>query len=415
MAPQTGEILAVASWPTLNPNVFGRFPEHSRRNRAVQDLYEPGSTFKIVTASAAFEENVLGPDAPIDCSPGRLALPPGTISDVKRLGVLPFRDVIVESSNVGTAKVGLQLGADRLSRYARRFGFGEPLSPDFPGENRGIVWDPARLHESAWAWIAIGYQVGVTPLQMAAAVSAVANGGELIEPRVVRAIVRDGVRTEVKPKVLRRVIGPETAAMLTEIMEQVVERGTATAAALATHRVAAKTGTAQKLVDGRYSKSDYNASIVGFVPSRRPALTIVVVIDTPRAGRYYGGSVAAPVFRRIAEASLQHLGIAPTVNAPPPVFVSRLEGHGGPEVRQAGTDAAAPVAVPAAERGIMPELRGMSAREAVRTLGHLGFAARMTGNGVVVRQEPPAGVRLDPGAACALVLRRDPEPSGGLR
>jgi cell division protein FtsI (penicillin-binding protein 3) len=419
MAPHSGEILALASWPTFNPNVFGRqpIPQESQRNRAVQDLYEPGSTFKVVTASAALEEDVLAPDAPIDCSPGYITFGSHRISDVHRNGVLPFTDVIVKSSNVGAVKVGLRLGAERLSQYARRFGFGQALSPDFPGESRGIVWDPARLNDSALAWIAIGYQVGVTPLQMAAAVSAVANGGELVQPRVVHAIVRDGSRSAVTRKVLRRVIAADTAAELTTIMEEVVARGTAAAAALEDHQVAAKTGTAQKLVNGRYSKSDYNASIVGFVPSRKPALTIVVVIDSPRRNGYFGGDVAAPVFKRIAEASLQHLEIAPTRNPQPPVLVSRPDEAPRPDVRPARAAAAPQAAMPAADRDLMPDLRGMSAREALRALGRLGAAARMRGSGFVVRHSPPAGARLEPGAACVIELRREAvSPSaGGLR
>ena len=178
MDPTTGEILALANWPTFNPNIFGRADDRERRNRAIQDLYEPGSTFKIVTASAALEERVIRPRRLVDCAPGYITIGSRKpIHDVHRYGTLSFTDVIVKSSNVGAIKVGLRLGPERLGRYVTRFGFGQTLSPDFRGENPGIVWNPVRLNDSALASMSMGYQVGVTPLQMAAAVSSVANGG----------------------------------------------------------------------------------------------------------------------------------------------------------------------------------------------------------------------------------------------
>ena len=186
------------------------------------------------------------------------------------------------SSNVGAIKAGLRLGPERFTRYVRAFGFGGPLSPDFRGENPGIVWDAAALTDSALASTLIGYQVGVTPLQMATAVSAVANGGEVLQPRVVRAVTRDGVRTEVEKKVLRRAISQRTAAQLLPMLEAVVSKGTAKVAQMDGYTVAGKTGTAKKLVNGSYrGHSDYNASFVGFVPSRTPRFTIVVVVDSP--------------------------------------------------------------------------------------------------------------------------------------
>ena len=208
--------------------------------------------------------------------------------------------------------------------YINRFGFGQVLGTDFRGASSGIVWNAANLDASALASVSMGYQVGVTPLQMATAISVVANGGELVVPHVVRAFIQNGRRDEVPRKVVRRAITADTAATLTEIMEAVVERGTAKKLAdVNGFTVAGKTGTASKLVNGRYSKSDYNASFVGFVPSRKPALTIVVVIDSPHAKGYYGASVSGPVFSRIAEAALRHLGVGPTVNPPSPVLVAK--------------------------------------------------------------------------------------------
>jgi cell division protein FtsI (penicillin-binding protein 3) len=413
--PWTGQILAMANWPTFNPNVFQRSPADARRNRAVQDLYEPGSTFKVVTASAALEEHIIRPSDPVDVSAGSIRFGARQIEDAHRYGVISFTDVIVKSSNVGAIKVGLRLGAERLGRYARRFGFGRPLSSDFRGESPGILWQPQELTDSALASMSMGYQVGVTALQMAAAVSAVANGGQVIEPRVVRAVIREGARSAVPMHALHRAISPETAATLTTIMEQVVERGTGRAAQIQGYQVAGKTGTAHKLIDGRYSKADYFSSFVGFVPSRRPAITVLVMIDSPRAKGYFGGTVAAPVFERVAEAALRHLGIGPTVNPVPPVLVARTAASSPALVLPRPTGSPAPtfkLIAADASRGLMPDLRGLSAREALRGLAQVGLSPRIVGDGVVVEQEPEPGAPVERGSAALLRLERRYQTGG---
>ncbi|HSL23012.1 MAG TPA: penicillin-binding protein [Vicinamibacterales bacterium] len=408
MAPRTGEILALANYPTYNPNTFSRYPQSRMRNRAIQEIYEPGSTFKIVTASAAFEESLVDPDDPVDASGGRIAFGARVIHDTHDYGVLSFTDVVVKSSNVGAIRVALKLGPERLSRYVRRFGFGQALSPELGGESPGIVWNPAQLNESALASIAMGYQVGVTPLQMAAAVSSIANGGELVEPHVVRAVIRNGRRIETPRNVLRRTVSPSTAAELTSIMEAVVERGTGRAAQLDAYRIAGKTGTAAKLVAGRYSNSDYNASFVGFVPSRRPALTILVVIDAPHTKGYYGGVVAAPVFKRVAEAALRHLGVPPTTNPLPPVLVARrADGDLEAVPRPARAAAILDAGVHVARDGLMPDLRGLGAREAMRISARLGLVAELRGSGVVAEQSPAPGALVERGATCRILLHRN--------
>jgi cell division protein FtsI (penicillin-binding protein 3) len=405
--PRTGEILAMANEPTFNPNAYSASHELERRNRAVQDLYEPGSTFKLMTAAAAIEERVLPIDSMIDTSPGYIRIDSSTVRDISNHGVLSFSDVIADSSNVGAIKIGLRVGTERLSQYVYRFGFGRPVSRDFPGESPGIVWDPAKWTEGALAHVAIGYQVGVTPLQMVAAVAAIANRGEYIEPRLVRALYRANRRYVVQPKVERRAITADTAAALTTIMESVVEGGTGKPAQIKGYAVAGKTGTAAKLVNGRYSNSDYNVSFVGFLPSRDPALAIIVVIDSPHGPNpAYGGSVSAPIFRRIGESALRFLGIPPSIDPMPPVLVAR---HGGETtLPMTGMDAAPPVVSLVAEglEGTIPDLRGMSARDATRALGRLGLSTRLVGDGVVVSQEPPPGTFADPGDVCRLVLER---------
>jgi cell division protein FtsI (penicillin-binding protein 3) len=365
MDPHTGDILAMASWPTFNPNDYTAAPEAARRNRAVQDLYEPGSTFKLVTASAAIEEGVIKPSDVVDVSAGLIRFGGRVIDDMHRYDQLTFEDVIVKSSNVGAIKVGLKLGAERMGLYVRRFGFGRPSSPDFPSESPGIVWEPSRLNDSALASVSMGYQVGVTPLQMAAAASVIANGGTLYEPHVVRAIVKGSVRTVVRPKAVRRAILPETAATLTTIMEQVVIDGTAKAARLVSYNVAGKTGTADKLVNGRYSPYQQNVSFVGFVPSRNPVLTVLVMVDSPRVGGDTGGAIAAPIFKRIADASLRRLGVTPTIDPAPPVIVARQADASMASVA-APLIGPAVVSLPVNGEAGVPDLTGMSAREALR-------------------------------------------------
>ncbi len=419
MDPYTGDILAMANWPTFNPNVFSDSEESARRNRAIQDIYEPGSTFKLVTAAAALEEGVVSRTDLFDVSAGIIRVGRTLVTDMHVYpDPLSFDEVIIKSSNVGAAKIGLRLGAERLSRYIRRFGFGEALARDLPGQARGIVHSTADLdNDREIASISMGYAVAVTPLQMAAAVSAVANGGELLEPRLVRAVIRNGLRAEIPSRIVRRAISRETAVELREIMEGVVERGTAKASQVRGYRVAGKTGTSEKIVDGRYSNTDHNASFVGFVPSRRPEFAMLVMVDTPRGARYTGGAVAAPIFQRIAEAALRYRAVAPTINPRPAIF---REGPKRPQVALVSTSQP-PTAVltPSADvnpqNGLLPDLRGMSARQAVETLGPFGMIPLLQGDGFVTRHEPPAGSAVDRGATVTLYMERRHQPAGGER
>jgi cell division protein FtsI (penicillin-binding protein 3) len=408
MDPKTGEILAMANEPTFNPNAFQDFEPVARVNRAVQYPYEPGSTFKIVTASAAIEESLLPIHALIDTSPGTLRVGDRLITEYRghNYQLLSFADVLIKSSNVGAVKIGFKIGTERLGRYVDRFGFGRTVGRDFPGESAGIVWKPESWSDSALASVSMGYQISVTPLQVAAAFAAVANGGEYMQPHIVRAMSRDGVRVEVPPTVVRRVVNEDTAATLTGIMEGVVEEGTAKAAQVAGYTIAGKTGTAEKLIGGRYSHLNY-ASFAGFVPSRNPKLAILVMVDAPRANGTSGGVVAAPVFQRIAEASLRYLGIAPTVNPAPPVLVARPAS--GDKLAAISTVSGPTVTFVAdGPAGTMPDLRGLSARDAVRRLTGLGVSSSVNGDGFVVDQRPLPGTPVTSGDSARLTLKRTP-------
>ena len=412
--PFTGEVLAAASYPTFNPNDWLDSKPVSRRNRVVEEMYEPGSGMKLVTAAAALEQKVVRPEDVIDVSGGLIRFGSDVIKDTHPYDKLSFTDVIVKSSNVGAIKVGLLLGPERLTEYIGRFGFGRRLKTlDFPGQAAGIVWKAERLNDPALARVAMGYQIGVTPLQMASAVSSIANGGELLQARLVKAIIRerDGetVRESSDKVVLNRTVAPEITAQVTAIMEGVVTDGTGTQAQIPGYQVAGKTGTAAKLIDGAYSDTQYNASFVGFVPSRKPAFTIVVVIDSPdHRGKngYYGGSVAAPVFRRIGAELLRIKGIPPSVNAPPPVIVRRnTQDREWPGAKPAMT----PV-VHSNTPAVFPDLSGLGAREASSTLTRLGLTPKVYGSGVVVSQRPVAGTPLESGGVAMLWLSRESRP-----
>lgn len=404
MDPRTGEILALANEPTFDPNDYRASDERARRNRGVQDLYEPGSTFKVVTASAAIQEGIMPVDAMVDVTGGRLNIGARVIRDTHDYGVLSFTDVIVKSSNVGAIRIGLRLGADRFSDYIARFGFGRPVSPDFPSESPGIVWDRSKLTDSALASVSMGYQVGVTPLQMVTAVSSVANGGDYIEPRIVRAVYRDGRRLVVRPRVLRRTVSKDTAASMTAIMEQVVDRGTATIAKIPGYTIAGKTGTANKLANGRYTNDTY-ASFVGFLPSNGPQVSILVVLDSPRGPNgHFGGPVAAPIFRRIAEEAMRQLRVPPSINAETPVLVTSTERAQGQNARVVVPEPVLPVEPE--EPGTVPDVRGLSARAAMRKLTKFGLNARIDGDGFVTDQNPQPGTPVDEGTVCHLTLAR---------
>ncbi|TAK15372.1 MAG: PASTA domain-containing protein [Acidobacteria bacterium] len=408
MDPNTGEILAEANFPTFNPNFAGQADPDERTNRAIEHVYEPGSTFKIVTVSAAIEEGVFKPGELVDTNPGVLTIPgrkPITEAKGHNYGVLSFEDVLVHSSNIGAIKIGFKVGAERMERYIRRFGFGQISGNELAGETPGRVNSLTQLNESSLASMSMGYEVSVTPLQMAAAVSSVANGGTLYQPHVVRAVIQNGVRKVVAPKPIRRTINETTAAELTTIMERVVAEkiGTGNLAQIDGYQVAGKTGTAAKVVDGHYSKTDYNVSFAGFVPSRHPRLAILVMIDTPRNGSPYGGSVAAPIWKNIAEATLRQLGVPRTVNPIPPVLIRSAASAIDLPVVNAPV---VPVVTEVGGAALVPDVRGLSAREALRVLSRAGLATRVSGSGVVAAQFPEAGAPLERGASIVLQLKR---------
>jgi cell division protein FtsI/penicillin-binding protein 2 len=309
MNPHTGEILALANRPTFDVNAYGATDKDARRNRAVTDLFEPGSVFKIVTASAALEEKQLSEEDRIFCENGTYRVASHILHDHEPHGWLTFREVIEESSNIGTTKIAQRLGGSTLFRFASLYGFGSKEGIDLPGEISGLLKEPGQWSKTSIGAVPIGQEVGVTALQLVSAISVIANGGQLMKPYIVKEI-RDKRGEVIKgfvPTLLRKVISLETSARMKKILTGVIEKGTGKSAKLSTMSAAGKTGTGQKLEpNGAYSHSKFMASFIGFAPAEDPVIAIAVIVDEPRPV-YYGGVVSAPVFKAVAEEVLKYL------------------------------------------------------------------------------------------------------------
>lgn len=307
MDPCTGEILAMANQPGFDPNFYERSNAETRRNRAITDMYEPGSVFKIVAASGALNEGVVKPETKFFCENGKWNWGYKVLHDVHPYGTLDMSTVIVKSSNIGTVKIALKLGSQKLYDYIKKFGFGEHSGVDLPGEVPGFIRPPSQWSKTSPYNIPIGQEVMVTGLQMVTAISVIANGGYLVKPYMISKIQDlSGVTLkEKKPLVHKQVLKPEIAALMRKILTRVVDEGTGTKAKIQEIPVGGKTGTAQKILPGGkgYSHNAFMSSFIGFAPADRPRYAMVVVFDDPRP-LYYGGTVAAPVFKEVMEAAL---------------------------------------------------------------------------------------------------------------
>ena len=313
MDPFTGEILALANRPSYDPNRPGSASNSERRNRAITDCYEPGSTFKIVIGAGSLEEKIVRPNSLFDVSRGGIEAGGKTIRDVHKYGVLSFQEVIQKSSNVGSIMVGMKLGKERIYQYAKLLGFGEKTGIDLPGEVSGWMVPPEKWSGTSIGAIPIGQEVAVTPLQVLRAYAAIANGGFLVRPHVVSEVISPDGQALVSFRDMekKRVLSARTAEIFKDILKSVVEEGgTGQSASVNGNEVAGKTGTAQMInpLTKRYSKEKYVSSFVGFVPADDPKLAIIVVVYEPK-GQIYGGVVAAPVFRDIADKALSYLDI----------------------------------------------------------------------------------------------------------
>ncbi len=431
MNPNNGEILALANWPKFNPNAASDASPDARMDRAVTALYEPGSTFKLITLAAAFDQNITRPSEVFDCENGRVYIAGHRIRDHKPFGLLTVSDILAQSSDVGAIKVALRLGAPKFYEYIRAFGFGAPTGVDLPGESKGLVrrlenWTPVSIGS-----ISMGQEIGVTPIQLLSAVSAIANGGWLYKPHVVEEVKRpDGVLVTpaeapngaAEP---RRVIRAETAATLRTLMEGVVLHGTGTRARLDGWTAAGKTGSAQKIdpATGRYSRTQLIASFTGFAPINNPAIAVLVSLDSP-VGEHEGGQVAAPVFKRVAEQVLAYLSVPRDVPINPklvqasyqqpanddssledftPTDFSAQPDQPPSESSKQGSaplEQASAVTVAVDEGGdiAVPDFSGRTMRDVTEMCLRLGLDPVLIGSNLAIDQSPAAGAKVRRGA-----------------
>jgi cell division protein FtsI (penicillin-binding protein 3) len=415
--PRSGEILAMANWPGYNPNDYRFSDPGERRMRAITDRFEPGSVTKIFTLAAGLEAGVVKPNERMYCENGSMVIDDVVIRDTHPSEWLTLTQVLAVSSNICVAKVGLQVGGQRLYEALRRFGFGQQTGVPLPGEAQGVLlprerpWVPVETASAAF-----GQGVSVTNLQLAMATAAIANGGKLMDPILVRRVQSSSgeLVREASPRVRRQAVSAPVARTIAEMMIAVTEgHGTGVQAALEGFSVAGKTATAQKAdpATGRYSLDNYVASFVGFVPAREPVLAIAVTLDEPGVD-HQGGAVAAPVFRRVAEAALNYMGITPggsevtnlgqLAHASDPAraayeAIRRAQGQ-RPPVQEVHEEALGPGLVR------VPDLTGFPVREALRRGVELGVKPRVVGTGLLSRQEPPPGATLKKGEALVLVF-----------
>jgi cell division protein FtsI (penicillin-binding protein 3) len=419
--PRSGEILALANAPTFDPNRVADAKPETRSNWALQNIYEPGSTFKVVAFSAALEKHLVKADDRIDCQMGAITVAGRVVHDHSRFGTLTIAEALAKSSNVAAIKLGVRVGDPTMYDYIRRFGFGSRTGIELPGETAGLLRKVERWQPSSIGSIAIGQEVGVTPVQMVAAFGALANDGVRIAPHLIREVRNaDGTVVYRAQPEQRRVISSETAIAIRGMLEGVTLRGTAKAAQLDGYSAAGKTGTAQK-IDPKtraYSATKHVASFVGFAPVSNPQVVIIVVMDEP-AGAYHGGDVAAPVFREVAELILPGLGVMPDIEVksvpelvaqvnddPERAAKIRQEQAQSEEQRKAtmptvdsngGRSGEVVYAVATRKAMLMPDLRGRSVRDVARTCAQLGLQVEARGEGRVLKQNPSAGTEVSTG------------------
>jgi cell division protein FtsI (penicillin-binding protein 3) len=409
MDPSNGEILAMASAPDFDPNAFNRYPAETRRNRAIADAYEPGSTFKIVTGALALEHGLIGLDEIIETGDGTIRVANTTIqeADRHRYGALNLAGIFEHSSNIGIIRVGMRLGAGRLHDGAEMLGVGRPTGVDLPGENPGIFRPLPKWSGLSTASISMGQEVSLNALQLARVTAVAANGGYLVEPHLVTRIVEPGGRVRAVPETERvRVLSPQTARAISKILVGVVEHGTGAKAAVPGFAVAGKTGTAQKAGVGGYQAGRHVPNFAGFAPAENPRCVAVVVVEEPQ-GKYYAAEVAAPLFSRVMAQALGILRVAPREQrVPESVLADAAPLETAPRYRAGIEPAAVRLSPPEppAEPELTPSVLGFSARQAVAVFAAAGVLARLQGSGFVVAQDPPAGSPLRAGAVQTLFL-----------
>ena len=421
--PNTGELLALANSPPFNPNDAGSYPDKVRMDRAVSAAYEPGSTFKVITMTGALENGVTNPDEMIDCQMGSIFVAGRLIHDWHPFGILSVRDVLANSSDVGSIKVAMLLGAPKFYDVIHSFGIGQLTGIELPGENRGILRPVDNWIASSIGSVAIGQEVSVTPVQIISAISAVANGGMLYKPRIVKEVQGGSPPLAVSHPAPQQVTDATTAATVRGMMETVVLSGTGKLAQLNGYTAAGKSGTAQQIDPntGRYSPNKYIASFVGFAPVNDPAMTILVVFDSPE-GAHHGGEIGGPVFKRIAEQVLAYMEVERDIPGLSNVETAKNAKHTrepdedtSAGINQARFNAAKrqPDLVEATtetiseeEAVVVPDLAGQTVRGVTEECSRLGLVPSLIGSGVALEQSPEAGTRVARGSRVAVRFGR---------
>jgi cell division protein FtsI (penicillin-binding protein 3) len=424
--PNTGEILALANYPTFNPNDPGSADAAARRNRAVMDRFEPGSVLKTFTIAGALAAGVVGPSQRIDCENGAMRVAEYTIHDTHRHGELTPGEILALSSNIGTAKIGEALGRPGLYRYLRRFGFGARTDVDLPAETEGILRNYTRWYDMDAATISFGQGMSATSLQLASAMASIANGGRLMKPLLVSRITNAAGETveTFGPTVKRQVVPGHVARLVGDMLTAVTAQGgTGEAAAIDGFVVAGKTGTAQKAdyAKGGYAEGQWTSTFVGFVPAQQPRIVLAVVVDEPVID-HFGGTVAGPVFRRVAEGALRHMGVMPSHGAVQLADIVKDQreqkqkaehssDRAKPRAARSDGEASAAQAdettAPRAPGQVrVPKLKGLGARAALVVLRKAGLSANLSGTGAVVEQSPAEGDSVSEGAVLQLLLKR---------
>ena len=402
MDPFTGRILAMATYPSFNPNQFLQYRSSLWRNRAISDTFEPGSIFKAFLAAAAIEEKVVRPSDSFYCENGSYTVHDRTIHDTSKHGWLTFQQIIKISSNIGASKVGEKVGKDRFYRYIGAFGFGEKTRIGLPGEGKGIIHHPRYWAPVALDTISFGQGLSVTGIQLVTALSAIANGGVLVKPSVVERVTNEKGETiqAPQPEEVRRVISEDTAKRVALLLKATTEKGgTGEGAVPAGYEVAGKTGTAQKVDTrlGGYAEDRFTSGFMGFGPVDHPKLALLVVIDEPQ-GANYGGVVAAPVFRSIMEKTLPLLSAFPKGT----VIVKDTTEESSGEERQVRVSIEAVKIRRATGGDVMPDLTGLPMRTALSRIEGRGLIIKVSGNGKLIEQVPKAGTVIERGDLCYL-------------
>ena len=403
--PFTGEVLAMANAPTFNPNKYANVRPEVLRNRAIADAYEPGSTFKIITVASALEEGLTDPDEIIDCQMGGIVLAGHTIRDWKPFGMLSVSQILQNSSDVGAIKLAMRVGNQKFYRYWKSFGFGSPTGIELPGEAAGLTKPPERWSKISIGAMAMGQEIGVTPLQLAAATSVVANGGWWVPPHILREGA-DATPGDVDRTVARRVLSPQTADQLQRILASVVTTGTGRLSRPDGYTAAGKTGTAQKIdpANGRYSPTDHVASFVGYVPAESPMFTILVALDSPR-GRYHGGDVAAPIFKRVAAQVLAYRNVPAIVPGPAPAVHASTREPDLPPLPVLFEEPNPTALISLTSSVLAPDLSGKTVRAATEQALGEKWTLHPIGNGIAVQQFPLPGTPIAEGQKITVWFR----------